>query len=131
MRVFDTNFLVRFLKGDQAAKKKLERYDEPITTTAVNAFELLYGYHMIKDKDKDSKAIENAKGLLNSISTLPFDLEASAIASRVAADLTSEGRMLEHMDVLIASIALKHNATLVTRNIKHFPRIPKLKVEEW
>lgn len=127
MHVFDTNFLIRFLKGDQAARSKLEQYNEPITTTAMNAFELLYGYHLIKD----SKAVENAMGLLNSISTLPFDLEASAIASNVAAELTSKGKMLEHMDVLVASIALKHNATLVTRNVKHFSRIQKLKVEEW
>lgn len=127
MHVFDTNFLIRFLKGDQVAKSKLEQYNEPITTTAMNAFELLYGYHLIKD----SKAVENAMGLLNSISTLPFDLEASAIASNVAAELTSKGKMLEHMDVLVASIALKHNATLVTRNVKHFSRIQKLKVEEW
>lgn len=127
MHVFDTNFLIRFLKGDQAARSKLEQYNEPITTTAMNAFELLYGYHLIKD----SKAVENAMGLLNSISTLPFDLETSAIASNVAAELTSKGKMLEHMDVLIASIVLKHNATLVTRNVKHFSRIQKLKVEEW
>lgn len=127
MHVFDTNFLIRFLKGDQAARSKLEQYNEPITTTAMNAFELLYGYHLIKD----SKAVENAMGLLNSISTLPFDLEASAIAANVAAELTSKGKMLEHMDVLVASIALKHNATLVTRNVKHFSRIQKLKVEEW
>ena len=127
MHVFDTNFLIRFLKGDQAARNKLQQYNEPITTTALNAFELLYGYHLIKD----SKAVENAMGLLNSISTLPFDLEASAIAANVAAELTSKGKMLEHMDVLVASIVLKHNATLVTRNVKHFSRIQKLMVEEW
>jgi len=127
MLVFDTNFLISFLKGDKVAKQKLESYDEPITTTAINAFELLYGYHLVKD----SKAVENAMGLLNSISTLPFDLEASGIASRIAADLVKKGKMLEHMDILTAAIALKYSATLVTENIRHFSRIQKLKIESW
>lgn len=127
MHVFDTNFLIRFLKGDKEAKHKLEQYNEPIATTAVNAFELLYGYHLIKD----NKAVENALGLLNSISTLPFDLEASAIAANIAAELSSKGKMLEHMDILVGAIALKHGATLVTRNVKHFSRMQKLKVEKW
>ena len=127
MLVFDTNFLISFLKGDQIAKRKLESYDEPITTTAINAFELLYGYHLVKD----SKAVENAIGLLNSISTLAFDLEASSIAGRVAADLAKKGKMLEHMDILTAAVTLKYNATLVTRNIRHFSRIQKLRVESW
>jgi len=127
MLVFDTNFLISFLKGDQIAKQKLESYGEPITTTAINAFELFYGYNLVKD----SKAVENAMGLLNSISTLPFDLEASGIAGRIAADLARKGKMLEHMDILTAAIALKYNATLVTRNIRHFSRIPKLRIESW
>ncbi len=66
----------------------MESYGEPITTTAINSFELLYGYHLVKD----SKAVENAMGLLNPISTLPFDLEASSIAGRIAADLGGRAR---------------------------------------
>jgi len=127
MLVFDTNFLISFLKGDQIAKQKLQSYGEPITTTAINAFELLYGYHLVKN----SKAVENAMGLLKSISTLAFDLEASGIAGRIAADLASKGKMLEHMDILTAAIALRYNATLVTKNIRHFSRIQKLRIESW
>ena len=127
MLVFDTNFLISFLKGDQAAKRKLESYNEPITTTSINAFELLYGYHFVMDR----KAVENAMGLLNSISTLTFDLESSEIAASIAADLARGGKMLEHMDILMAAIALKHGAGLVTRNVRHLSRIPKLKIESW
>ena len=34
-------------------------------------------------------------------------------------------------DLLIASIALAHRATLVTRNLKDFQLVPGLKVENW
>jgi tRNA(fMet)-specific endonuclease VapC len=34
-------------------------------------------------------------------------------------------------DLLIASIALAHRATLVTRNVRDFRQIPGLQVENW
>jgi tRNA(fMet)-specific endonuclease VapC len=34
-------------------------------------------------------------------------------------------------DLLIASIAMAHRATLVTRNVRHFAQIPGLVVVNW
>ncbi len=34
-------------------------------------------------------------------------------------------------DLLIASMALARRATLVTRNVRHFPPVPGLTVENW
>jgi tRNA(fMet)-specific endonuclease VapC len=42
-------------------------------------------------------------------------------------DLLEIGRA----DLLIASIALSRQATLVTRNLRHFRLIPGLRVENW
>ena len=41
--------------------------------------------------------------------------------------LTKIGRA----DLLIASIALAHRATLVTRNLLHFQQVPGLRLENW
>lgn len=35
------------------------------------------------------------------------------------------------MDLKIASIALAHNATLLSRNVKDFQKVPGLQVEDW
>jgi predicted nucleic acid-binding protein len=35
------------------------------------------------------------------------------------------------MDLLIASVAVTHNATLVTNNLQHFTVIEGLRVEDW
>ncbi|MBM3978972.1 MAG: type II toxin-antitoxin system VapC family toxin [Planctomycetes bacterium] len=34
-------------------------------------------------------------------------------------------------DVLIASIAIAHRATLVTRNTKDYAHVPNLKLDNW
>ena len=35
------------------------------------------------------------------------------------------------MDLRIAAIARANNATLLSRNLKDFERVPELKVEDW
>ena len=35
------------------------------------------------------------------------------------------------MDLRIASIALTHDATLLSRNLRDFTKIPGLRVEDW
>jgi predicted nucleic acid-binding protein len=40
-------------------------------------------------------------------------------------------KQLGRADLLIACIALAHDATLVTRNLRQFRRVPKLRVTNW
>jgi tRNA(fMet)-specific endonuclease VapC len=40
-------------------------------------------------------------------------------------------RKVSRADLFIASIALAHRATLVTRNLRHFRQISELKVKNW
>ena len=63
--------------------------------------------------------------------SLPFDDEAAAHYGTLRAQLSREGRLIGGNDLLIASIALAYDATLVTRNIGEFRRVPGLAVERW
>lgn len=51
--------------------------------------------------------------------------------ARLRASLEQKGKKLDNMDLLIASVAIDNDLTLVTHNAKHFSRIPGLKVEVW
>jgi tRNA(fMet)-specific endonuclease VapC len=55
---------------------------------------------------------------------LPFD----AAAERILIDLKQIRPRRAAMDLRIAAIALLHDATLVTGNVRHFERIPGLDV---
>ena len=45
--------------------------------------------------------------------------------------MNSSMRKAGRADLLIASIALAHQATVVTRNLKDFQRFPNLKLVNW
>ena len=43
-------------------------------------------------------------------------------------NLEKKGRRLDEFDLLIASTALSFGLILVTRNVRHFARVPRLKI---
>lgn len=69
--------------------------------------------------------------LLQRVTILPFDFLAGKKYGEIRSLLEKKGTPLEHADLQIASIALSRNMTLITGNIRHFKRVPDLKIENW
>jgi len=61
------------------------------------------------------------------ITVLEFDEAAAAQCQR----LRKLRLRIGTMDLKIAAIALAHDATLLSRNLSDFSRVPGLKVEDW
>ena len=55
----------------------------------------------------------------------------AAGAARLRADLEALGTPIGPHDVLIAATALRHQSTLVTRNVREFSRVPGLQWLNW
>ena len=68
--------------------------------------------------------------LEKTISTVPITSALKTYAS-LRAQLELNGTRLEDMDLFIAATALANDYTLVTHNVRHFSRIPGLKIEDW
>ena len=62
---------------------------------------------------------------------LPFDSVCAAQAARRRVDLEAAGTPIGPHDTLIAATALRHQATLITRNIREFSRVPGLQWLNW
>jgi tRNA(fMet)-specific endonuclease VapC len=58
---------------------------------------------------------------------LDFDEQAASIYQR----LLSERIRIGIMDLRIAAIALAHHATLLSRNLVDYRKVPQLRVEDW
>jgi len=97
-------------------------------TTAITLGELLYGASRRGSPDLEPRIRDLVIRLL---AVLPFDEDAAEVYGSLRARLESEGRGLAEPDLRIASIALARDLTLVTGNVRHFNRVPDLRVENW
>ena len=59
------------------------------------------------------------------------EFAAAAVYGTLRADLERRGMRLDDPDLRVASIALARDLTLVTGNVRHFERVPGLRVENW
>ncbi|MEM7534557.1 MAG: type II toxin-antitoxin system VapC family toxin [Chloroflexota bacterium] len=92
--------------------------------------ELMYG----ACKSKSTRQAENiarAERFFRQFKSLPFDNKSVATYGRIRANLNKIGKPIGPNDLIIASIAVAHDVTLVTHNIREFSRIPQLKYVDW
>jgi tRNA(fMet)-specific endonuclease VapC len=118
--------LVAYLRNDPLIKNKLEEFierQEPLYTTTINAFELYKGAYKVTQ----TRELAKVERLLNSFIILILDRDSV----RLAGVLNSRTSPIGESDLLIASIAMVNEQTLVTRNKKHFEKISGLKIESW
>ena len=121
--IADTDVLIDFLRGrgDEAKRVEFEMKRGRLSTTAVSAFELWAGAKSTQEK--------SAVGiLLNALSIIPLDANASERAGDVIRTLESKGLTIGMADSLIAGICLYRDVMLLTRNRKHFSRVTDLKI---
>jgi tRNA(fMet)-specific endonuclease VapC len=69
--------------------------------------------------------------LRSKFASLPFDDSAATIHGELRADLAVLGTPIGPNDLMIASIALSRDLTLVTHNTQEFGRVPGLKLDDW
>jgi tRNA(fMet)-specific endonuclease VapC len=65
---------------------------------------------------------------VQSAPTLGLDETILRQFARIRGQLRASGQIISDADLLIAATALVHDLTLVTQNVRHFSRIPALKL---
>lgn len=126
MFCLDTNIIIDFFRGDEKLKSKLDQ--GAFCITPIILAELFKGAHLAKQKDAALKLIHEFS---NRVTMLEFDEEACEIFGNKFAELSKKGTQTQEADLIIASIAMAHNASIVTRNQKDFEKIPGLTVVKW
>ena len=97
---------------------------------AIVEYELRYGLLRLAPEAAEPRLAALAQ-LLRPMQLLPFDSECAAHAARIRAELEAAGTPIDPHDTLIAATALRHQATLVTRNVREFARVASLQCLNW
>src|SRR5438093_8745960 len=69
--------------------------------------------------------------LLQDLAVLDFDATCAEQFGRVRGSLLQQGIQVPTADLMIASVALTHNLTLVTHNTADYRNIPGLRLDDW
>jgi tRNA(fMet)-specific endonuclease VapC len=136
MYLLDTDSLSALHRGHTALQSRIQHTPYPVATTIISRIEILRGRIEFLRKAptgaevlRAQQWLEQSETLLAQIEIVPFD----AAAVRVFDALKALTRLhkVGHADLLIASITLACQATLVTRNTRDFKLVPHLKWENW
>ena len=125
----DTSFLVDIERQNVEALKKLRELadrGEVIFITSVSVAECYRGAYGSRD---GAKALKDTKELLELFAVLSLDYESAKTWGELSESMKSGS--IGDRDLFIASIALVNEQSLLTRNKKHFERVPGLVVESW
>jgi len=97
-------------------------------TTAITVGEILYG----AARAGRPGLVETLRALVTSAQpVIPFDEKAAEAYGPLRAELERRGQRLDDPDLRIAAIALSRDLTLVTGSVRHFERVPGLRIENW
>ena len=126
MILIDSDVLIDALKGREPARTRVARglVEADVATTTINAFELYAGVRSARE----GASIE---ALLGAMTIVPIDHEIARLAGQVAHGLASRGARIAAADALIAGACLASGASLLTRNVRHFQRVPGLGLAEF
>ncbi len=135
MQLLDADTLTHLYHGHARASERLRQCDDPdIGVTIITKAEILRGRYDALLKAAGGEQILRARNLLHRTENLLASLAIVQFteAAAQALDRLLRQRSLKkigHVDLLVASIALANRATLVTRNLRHFERIPNLSLD--
>jgi tRNA(fMet)-specific endonuclease VapC len=122
----DTDWIIDHLNGKEAVRQKLkELRSSGLAISMISLAELYEGVYYSKDPVMSQSILE---ALLLQFEIVGIDEETCKMFGRERGKLRREGRIISDFDLMIASICLRRNFTLLTNNRKHFERIDDLKM---
>jgi len=129
MYLLDTDTLSYFLKGNVRVVENFRVHQgHPKALSVITYGELVFGcqksHHSMENLIKIKRLVENYPVMDVTRSIMDCYGEVRAI-------LEKRGTPLEDFDLLIGCTALVMGYSIVTNNVKHYQKIPGLKVVNW
>ena len=135
--VLDTNHFRELAENSgiaQRLKRRLGEQDAEVFTCIVAVEETIQGWLALLHRQRPGRTqlatyarLQLGLESLLKLPIHPFDADAAEVFHR----LQNERIRIGTMDLKIAAICIAHHATLLTRNLVDFEKVPGLRVENW
>ena len=131
MVCFDSTFIIDVIRGEDSVldlERRIDKANIGKNLPAPVVSEILRGMHLSPTPKEEKDVIIN---IINSSNILPLNKESSILAGEINSELMKDGQDIGLVDCMIAAIVIKNKEVLITRNKKHFEKIPGLKIETY
>jgi tRNA(fMet)-specific endonuclease VapC len=128
--LLDANTCIKFLNGQsESVRQRFETLPfSDLALCSIVKAELFYG---AMKSARPQANMEKLHVFFERFVSYPLDDAAAEVCGRVRAQLARKGKPIGPNDLLIASIALSRQQTLVTHNLGEFSRVEGLALEDW
>lgn len=126
MVVLDTSAVIDLARGNPSLSSKLLEFEKNgvvLRISSITVFELCSGFPPGLE--------EKRRLLLQKMAVVSFNEAHAESAGKIHSILRRAGQEIGALDAMIAAVALTESEVLLTRNVKHFARVPNLKVQEY
>ncbi|MEE3504429.1 type II toxin-antitoxin system VapC family toxin [Acidiphilium acidophilum] len=137
MLILDTNVLSEIMgprPAPEVAAWLARQPDDLLFTTAISQAEILSGLAVMPEGRRRRELEAAARGIFAEDfegRILPFDTDATAAYAEIVAARRRTGRPTAPLDLMIAAVAVSHNASVVTRDTKGFEGCGVMFVNPW
>lgn len=122
----DTSIIIDYLRGKTNIVKKIDDLNGNLTSSYLCLAELFEGINYSKNREKAKKIILNFFQGMSKV--FGIDEKISEKFGELRKDLRKKGKLIEDIDIFIASTCIVNNLILVTLNKKHFKKIAELNI---
>lgn len=124
--LLDTDWIIDGLTGQAAALRELRRL--PPSLVAVSVVSVGELFESAFNSPNPGPRLANVRSLLSGTRILPVTEPIMTRFAEIRAHLRRHGQLISDFDIVIGAIALEYDLTVLTRNKRHFSRIPDLRL---
>ncbi|SRR6266852_2047381 len=126
--VLDTDICSAHMRRPAGLAHRFFQYAGGIAISSISLAELYAGAYK---RAQPARLLALIADLLRDVAVLNFDSACAEQFGKVRGVLLQQGIQVATADLMIASVALVHNLTLVTHNTADFQNIPGLRLDDW
>lgn len=122
----DTDVVVSYLNGRADAVALVTALlPDGLAISSITFGEICEGIYFGRDP---ARHMAGFRGFLRGVRVLDVNRRVAREFARLRGTLRQQGQLLPAPDLLIGATAVAYDLTLVTRNLRHFQRIPRLRL---
>jgi tRNA(fMet)-specific endonuclease VapC len=127
--LLDTNIISNHFRRPSGLAHRFFQYSGRLYTASVALAEVFVWAHNRPDPATLLAGIDEL--LFQEVGVLDFDRNCADKFGKIRIQMRRNGIEVPSVDLMIASVAMTYDLTLVTHNVRDFKKIPGLRLDDW